>query len=66
MKLVESILHKDTKSHVKSIAYVDGNVALMFTIRLFYRLSNHDKILEEGVQEVRLIDEETHTFRLYK
>ncbi len=32
-ELVESFLHSDTKSHVKSIAYVDGNVALMFTIR---------------------------------
>ncbi len=66
LKLVESILHKDTKSHVKSIDYVDGNIALMFTIRLFYRLINHDKMLEEAVQEARLIDEETHTFRLYK
>ncbi|PQZ58570.1 hypothetical protein CQZ94_04460 [Bacillus sp. MYb209] len=66
LKLVESILHNDVKSHVRSIDYVDGNVALMFTIRLFYRLINHDKTLEEAVRESRLIDEETCTFRVYK
>jgi len=27
---------------------------------------NHEKILEEAFQEVRSIDEETDTFRLYK
>ncbi|MFK4466967.1 hypothetical protein ABH960_002551 [Bacillus sp. RC252] len=66
LKLVESFLHSGVKSYVGLIDYVDGNVALMFTIRLFYRLINHDKMLEEAVQEARLIDEETHTFRLYK
>ncbi|SCB70293.1 Uncharacterized protein BWGO95_04463 [Bacillus mycoides] len=42
-KLVESFLHSDVKSYVGSIDYVDGNVALMFTIRLFYGLINHKK-----------------------
>ncbi|SCC56362.1 Uncharacterized protein BW664_04429 [Bacillus mycoides] len=43
LKLVEFILHNDAKSHVRSIDYVDGNVALIFTIRLFYGFINHKK-----------------------
>lgn len=66
LKLVESILHNDAKSYVRSIDYVGGNLALMFTIRLFYRLINHNKTLGEAVREARLIDEETCTFRVYK
>ncbi|QWH19393.1 hypothetical protein EXW62_20755 [Bacillus mycoides] len=66
LKLVESFLHSGVKSYVGSIDYVDGNVALMFTIRLFYGRINHDKTLEEAVREARLIDEETCTFRVYK
>jgi hypothetical protein len=43
LKLVESFLHSDVKSYVGSIDYVDGNVALIFIIRLFYGLINHKK-----------------------
>ncbi|MBJ8102397.1 hypothetical protein JDS80_00850 [Bacillus cereus group sp. N8] len=66
LKLVESILQNDAKSYVSSIDYVGGNVVLMFTIRLFYRLISHDKTLGEAVREARLIDEKTCTFRVYK
>ncbi|MBE7102217.1 hypothetical protein FT637_03935 [Bacillus cereus] len=66
LKLVEFILHNDAKSYAKSIDYVDGNAALMFIIRLFYGLINHEKKLEEAFQEVKLTDEETHTFQFYK
>ena len=65
LKLVESFLHSGVKSYVGLIDYVDGNAALMFTIRLFYGVINHGKTLEEAFQEARLIDEETHTFRFY-
>ncbi|MGR5977660.1 delta-aminolevulinic acid dehydratase [Bacillus cereus] len=54
-------LHSGAKSYIGSINYVDGNAALMFTIRLFYGVINHGKTLEEA----SLIDEETHTFRFY-
>ncbi|PDY82099.1 hypothetical protein COA08_09525 [Bacillus cereus] len=66
LKLVESILHDDAKSYVRSIDYVGGNLGLMFTIRVFYRLINHDNTLGEAVREARLIDEGTCTFRVYK
>lgn len=46
VKLVESFLYSGVKSYVGLIDYVDGNVALMFTIRLFYGFINHDKTLE--------------------
>ncbi|PDY49325.1 delta-aminolevulinic acid dehydratase, partial [Bacillus cereus] len=59
-------LYSGAKSYIGSIDCVDGNAALMFTIRLFYSVINHDKTLEEAFQEARLIDEETDTFRLYK
>ncbi|HDR7381495.1 TPA: delta-aminolevulinic acid dehydratase [Bacillus toyonensis] len=65
-KLAELFLYSGAKSYIGSIDYVDGNAALMFTIRLFYSVINHDKTLEEAFQEARLIDEETDTFRLYK
>ena len=58
-------LHSGAKSYIGSIDYVDGNAALMFTIRLFYGVINHGKTLEEAFQEASLIDEETHTFRFY-
>ncbi len=63
--LAESFLRSGAKSYIGSIDYVDGNAALMFTIRLFYGVINHEKTLEEAFQEARLIDEETHTFRFY-
>lgn len=66
LKLVESFLHSGVKSYVGLIDYVDGNVAIMFTIRLFYGFINYDKTLEEVVREARLTDEETCTFRVYK
>ena len=53
------------KSYIGSIDYVDGNAAIMFTIRLFYGVINHGKTLEEAFQEASLIDGETHTFRFY-
>ncbi|PKJ57069.1 delta-aminolevulinic acid dehydratase [Bacillus sp. SN10] len=65
-KLAESFLRNGAKSYIGSIDYVDGNAALMFTIRLFYGVINHKKTLEEAFQEARLIDEETHTFQFYK
>lgn len=65
-KLAESFLRSGAKSYIGSIDYVDGNAALMFTIRLFYGLINHEKTLGEVFEEARLIDKETHTFRLYK
>lgn len=65
-KLAESFLRSGAKSYIGSIDYVDGNAALMFTIRLFYGVINHGKTLEEAFQEASLIDEETRTFRLYK
>lgn len=43
-----------------------GMQRLMFTIRLFYGLINHEKTLGEAFEEARLIDKETHTFQLYK
>ncbi|HDR6267698.1 TPA: delta-aminolevulinic acid dehydratase [Bacillus cereus] len=63
--LAKSFLHSGAKSYIGSIDYVDGNAALMFTIRLFYGVINHGKTLEEAFQEASLIDEETHTFRFY-
>ncbi|PGK36456.1 delta-aminolevulinic acid dehydratase [Bacillus anthracis] len=65
-KLAESFLRSGAKSYIGSINYVDGNAALMFTIRLFYGLINHEKTLECAFQEAKLIDEETHTFQFYK
>ncbi|HFK1509458.1 CHAT domain-containing protein [Bacillus paranthracis] len=64
--LAKSFLHSGAKSYIGSIDYVDGNAALMFTIRLFYGVINHGKTLEKAFQEASLIDEETRTFRLYK
>ncbi|WP_070180509.1 delta-aminolevulinic acid dehydratase [Bacillus thuringiensis] len=63
--LAKSFLRSGAKSYIGSIDYVDGNAALMFTIRLFYGVINHGKTLEEAFQEASLIDEETHTFRFY-
>lgn len=65
-KLAESFLRSGAKSYIGSIDYVDGNAALMFIIRLFHGVINHEKTLEEAFQEARSIDEETDTFRLYK
>ncbi|MCW9131539.1 CHAT domain-containing protein [Bacillus paramycoides] len=65
-KLAEVFLQNGAKSYIGSIDYVDGNAALMFTIRLFYGFINHKKTLEDAFQEARLIDEETRTFRLYE
>ncbi|MGE6538694.1 delta-aminolevulinic acid dehydratase [Bacillus luti] len=65
-KLAESFLRSGAKSYIGSIDYVDGNAALMFTIRLFYGLISHEKKLEDAFQEAKLIDEETRTFRFYK
>lgn len=64
--LAKSFLHSGAKTYIGSIDYVDGNAALMFTIRLFYGLINHEKTLGEAFEEARLIDKETRTFRLYK
>ena len=65
-KLAESFLRSGAKSYIGSIDYVDGSAALMFAIRLFYGLINHEKTLEGAFQEAKLIDEETHTFQFYK
>lgn len=65
-KLAESFLRSGAKSYIGSIDYVDGNAALMFTIRLFYGLISYEKTLEEAFQEAKLINEETHTFQFYK
>lgn len=65
-KLAESFLRSGAKSYIGPIDYVDGNAALMFTIRLFYGLISHEKTLEDAFQEAKLIDEETCTFQFYK
>lgn len=65
-KLAGSFLRSGAQSYIGSIDYVDGNTTLMFIIRLFYGGINHEKTLEEAFQESRLIDKETHPFRLYK
>ncbi|MDC6156728.1 delta-aminolevulinic acid dehydratase [Bacillus albus] len=65
-KLAESFLRSGAKSYIGSIDYVDGNAALMFTIRLFYGLISYEKTLEDAFQEAKLIDEETRTFQFYK
>ncbi|MHC2832725.1 hypothetical protein ACUXEY_001211 [Bacillus sp. F9_6S_D1_P_5] len=65
-KLAESFLRSGEKSYIGSIDYVDGNAALMFTIRLFYGLISYEKTLEDAFQEAKLINEETHTFQFYK
>ncbi|MGF9766054.1 delta-aminolevulinic acid dehydratase [Bacillus albus] len=65
-KLAESFLRSGAKSYIGSIDYVDGNAALMFTIRLFYGLISYEKTLEDAFQEAKLINEETHTFQFYK
>ncbi|KFN01869.1 delta-aminolevulinic acid dehydratase [Bacillus clarus] len=65
-KLAEAFLNSGVKAYIGAIDYVDGNAALMFTIRLFYGLINHKRTLEYAFQEARLVDKETHTFQLYK
>ncbi len=38
----------------------------MLTVRLFYGIINHQKILSEAFEDARKLDEETSTFQLYK
>lgn len=45
---------------------MDGNASLMFTIRLFYGLINHQKTIDDAFQDAKLLDDETLTFELYR
>lgn len=65
-KLAEVFLNSGVKAYIGSTDYVDGNAALMFTIRLFYGIINHQKTIDDAFQDAKLLDDETLTFELYK
>ncbi|PFE05487.1 delta-aminolevulinic acid dehydratase [Bacillus cereus] len=65
-KLATAFLNSGVKVYIGSTDYVDGNAALMFTIRLFYGLINHQKTIDDAFQDAKLLDDETLTFELYR
>ncbi|MEI4619145.1 delta-aminolevulinic acid dehydratase [Bacillus cereus] len=65
-KLVEAFLNSGVKTYIGSTDYVDGNAALMLTIRIFYEVINHQKTIDDEFQVAKSLDNETLTFELYK
>ncbi|MBY0597175.1 hypothetical protein [Bacillus bingmayongensis] len=65
-KLAKAFLDSGAKTYIGSTDYVDGNAALMFTIRLFYGIINLQKTIDDAFQDAKLLDDETRTFQLYK
>lgn len=63
--LAEAFLSCGAKVYIGSTDYVDGNASLMFLIRLFYGMINHEQPIHHSFEEARLLDDETSTFQLY-
>ncbi|WP_459499359.1 delta-aminolevulinic acid dehydratase [Bacillus sp. C1] len=64
--LAEAFLNSGVKTYIGSRDYVDGNAALMFTIRLFYGIINHQQTIDDAFQDAKLLDDEALTFELYR
>ncbi|WP_020060889.1 hypothetical protein [Bacillus sp. 123MFChir2] len=63
--LAEAFLNSGANVYIGSIDYVDGNAALMFLVRLFYGMINHEQTIHTAFEEAKLLDDETRTFQLY-
>lgn len=65
-KLATAFLNSGVKAYIGSTDYVDGNAALMFTMRLFYELINHQRTIDDAFQDAKSLDNGTLTFELYR